>query len=57
MAEDYVAIFEAMLQNARRSRGRGGHAAVGLAAIDAEPDSDGGHVVDGLAGDTGVGIE
>jgi glycosyltransferase involved in cell wall biosynthesis len=57
MAEDYVAIFEAMLQNARRRRGRGGHAALGLAAIDAEAESDGGHRVDGLGGDAGVGIE
>jgi glycosyltransferase involved in cell wall biosynthesis len=57
MAEDYVAIFEAMLQNARRRRGRGGHAALGLAAIDAQAESDGGHIVDGLGGDAGVGIE
>jgi glycosyltransferase involved in cell wall biosynthesis len=57
MAEDYVAIFEAMVRSARRSRGRGGHAAHGLAAIDAEADSNGGHAVDGLGGDAGVGIE
>ena len=57
MAEDYVAIYEAMVRNARRDRGRGGHAAFGLAAIDAEAESDGGHAVDGLGGDAGVGME
>ena len=57
MAEDYVAIFEAMLRNVRRDQGRGGHAAFGLAAIDAEAESDGGHAVDGLGGDAGVGME
>jgi glycosyltransferase involved in cell wall biosynthesis len=57
MAADYVAIFEAMLESARRARGRGGHAAFGLAAIDAEADTDGGHTVDGLGGDAGVGLE
>jgi len=57
MAEDYVAIFEAMLRNARRDRGRGGHAAFGLAAIDAEAEGDGGHAVDRLGRDAGVGME
>jgi glycosyltransferase involved in cell wall biosynthesis len=57
MAMDYVAIYEAMIENARRQRGRGGHAAVGLAAIDAEADADGGHAVDGLGGEAGVGME
>ena len=57
MAQDYVAIFEAMARNARRDRGRGGHAAFGLAAIDADAESDGKHAVDGLGGDAGVGME
>jgi len=57
MARDYVAIYEAMVESARRRRGRGGHAALGLAAIDAEAGADGGHAVDGLGGEAGVGME
>jgi glycosyltransferase involved in cell wall biosynthesis len=57
MARDYVAIFEAMVRSARQLRGGGGHAAFGLAAIDAEADADGGHAVDGLSGEAGVGLE
>jgi glycosyltransferase involved in cell wall biosynthesis len=57
MARDYVAIFEAMVRSARQLRGAGGHAAFGLAAIDAEADADGGHAVDGLSGEAGVGLE
>jgi glycosyltransferase involved in cell wall biosynthesis len=58
MAEDYVAIFEAMVRTARRSRARGGHAAHSLAAaVDAAAESDSARGVDGLGGDAGVGIE
>jgi hypothetical protein len=56
MAEDYVAIYETMIESARRRGGRG-RTAFGLAAIDAEADADGGHAVDGLGGDAGVGME
>jgi glycosyltransferase involved in cell wall biosynthesis len=54
MAEDYLAIYEAMIESARRRRGRG-RTAFGIAAIDAEGDSD--HAVDGLGGEAGVGME
>jgi glycosyltransferase involved in cell wall biosynthesis len=59
MAVDYVAIYEAMIQSARRRGGRG-RTAFGLAAIDAQGDADvdGGHAVDGLGGgEAGVGME
>jgi len=46
-----------MVRIARQLRGAGGHAALGLAAIDAEAESDGGHAVDGLGGEAGVGME
>jgi glycosyltransferase involved in cell wall biosynthesis len=55
MAQDYVAIFEAMIEIARRRRGRG-RTAFGLAAaIDADGDADGTRAVDGLGGEAGVG--
>ena len=56
MANDYVTIFEQLIESARRFRGRG-RTAFGLAAIDAEGDADGGHGVDGLGGETGVGMD
>ena len=56
MAEDYVSIYEEMIESARRRHGRG-RTALGLAAIDAEADADGGHAVDRLGGETGVGME
>jgi glycosyltransferase involved in cell wall biosynthesis len=57
MAEDYVAIYEALAESARRRRGRG-HAAFGLAAIDAEGDAgEAGRGVEGLGGEAGVGMD
>jgi glycosyltransferase involved in cell wall biosynthesis len=57
MAQDYVAIFEAMIENARRRSGRG-RTAIGLAAaIDADGDADGARGVDGLGGEAGVGMD
>jgi glycosyltransferase involved in cell wall biosynthesis len=57
MAEDYVAIYEAMIAGARLRHGRG-RTAFGLAAaIDADGEADGGHAVDGLGGEAGVGME
>jgi glycosyltransferase involved in cell wall biosynthesis len=56
MAEDYVEIYEEMIESARRRRGRG-RTAFGLAAIDADADGQGGRAVDGLSGDAGVGME
>ena len=57
MAQDYVAIYEAMIEGARLRRGRG-RTAFGLAAaIDADSDPDGAHAVEGLGGEAGVGME
>jgi glycosyltransferase involved in cell wall biosynthesis len=56
MAEDYLTIYEEMVETARRRRGRG-RTAFGLAAIDAEADGEAGHAVDGLGGEAGVGME
>ena len=56
MAQDYVAIYQAMIENARRRSGRG-RTAFGLAAIDADSEADGAHAVDGLGGEAGVGME
>jgi glycosyltransferase involved in cell wall biosynthesis len=56
MAEDYVAIYEAMIESALRRRGRG-RTAVGLAAIDADADAQSAHAVDALGGEAGVGME
>jgi hypothetical protein len=56
MARDYLTIFEELIASARLRRG-GGRTAFGLAAIDAEGDTDGGHGVDGLGGETGVGMD
>jgi glycosyltransferase involved in cell wall biosynthesis len=56
MAEDYVAIYEEMIEGARRRRGRG-RTALGLAAIDADADGQGGHAVDGLGGEAGLGLD
>jgi glycosyltransferase involved in cell wall biosynthesis len=57
MARDYVTVFEAMVRSARQLRATGGHAALGLAAIDAEAEAEGGHAVDGLGGEAGIGME
>jgi len=59
MAEDYVAVFETMIAGERVRRGRE-RTAFGLAAIDAQGGGDGaegGHAVDGLGGEAGVGME
>jgi hypothetical protein len=57
MARDYLTIFEELIESARRRRGRG-RTAFGLAAaIDADGEADGGHAVDGLGGEAGVGME
>jgi len=56
MARDYVTIYEELVLSARRRQGRG-RTAFGLAAIDADGDTDGAHAVDGLGGEAGVGME
>jgi glycosyltransferase involved in cell wall biosynthesis len=57
MARDYVAIYEAMIEAARRRGGRG-RTAFGLAAaIAADGDADGARGVEGLGGDAGVGLD
>jgi glycosyltransferase involved in cell wall biosynthesis len=56
MAEDYVTIYETMIEGALRRRGRG-RTAVGLAAIDADADAQSAHAVDALGGEAGVGME
>ena len=55
MARNYVAIYETMIESARRRRGRG-RTAFGLAAIDAEGEGEG-HAVDRLGGEAGVGMD
>jgi glycosyltransferase involved in cell wall biosynthesis len=57
MAEDYVTLYEALVEATRRRRGQG-RTAFGLAAIDVEDgDADGARGVDGLVGEAGVGME
>jgi glycosyltransferase involved in cell wall biosynthesis len=59
MARDYVTVYEALVESARRRNGRG-RTAFGLAAIDAASDGDGARARDGLeglGGEAGVGME
>jgi glycosyltransferase involved in cell wall biosynthesis len=58
MAEDHVAIYEALIEGARVRRGRG-RTAFGLAAIDSEGgDRDAAHGLDGLGGgEAGAGMD
>ncbi len=56
MAANYLTIYEELIAGARLRRGRG-RTAFGLAAIDADADADAGHGVDGLGGESGVGMD
>jgi glycosyltransferase involved in cell wall biosynthesis len=57
MAEDYVAIYQAMVEGARLRRGSGRTAFGMAAAIDSDGDAEGGRAVDGLGGEAGVGMD